>query len=676
MNKNSEQIGIDLKGRINSLKLAERNSLYPLFEAIVNSIQAIQDAASSCGKIDVFIMRENTIHFETNDQSLAPIENLKITDNGIGFDEKNYKSFKKAYSTHKVERGCKGIGRFIWLKAFTDVAIDSIFLDNGLIMNRKFNFNIYNEDGITTSEPSIIEKHTDRRTIIELRGYKEPYKSKCPKKISTIANRIIEHCMIYFLDEKCPKIVIADDENEINLNEKFNKLVSNNLFVEKFQINNIQFELHLIKWFEHDELTYNKISLCANQREVEEFNVNKIFSDVTGKIEDENSNKPYLILGYISSKYFDENINDERTEILFRRDDLFDSELISRTDLYEAIKPIIQKHFEKVVENFKEKKLQILEKYITEKAPHYRMLDKLPEVLESIIVSDNSSEEEIDLKLYKAFQDYEFESRKDISFLINCSTIQDDDPEQVREKYLKVLHNIGTFNKSKLAQYVVHRKYIIELFEKSLELNAKGKYELEKIVHDIVYPTKKDSNEVLYEDQNLWLIDERLSFHTYLTSDKALSSIEGLDSNSALRPDLLIFNNPFPFVEGEDFPFNSIILVEFKRPMRDKYDPEKDNPIEQIYDYVEEIRKRKKLTRRGRNYPINESTLFYTYLICDINDKIDRAAKIAQLTKTFDGLGYYGYNKDFNCMIEIIPFEQVLSNAKKRNKILFNKLGI
>ena len=304
------------------------------------------------------------------------------------------------------------------------------------------------------------------------------------------------------------------------------------------------------------------------------------------------------------------------------------------------------------------------------------MLDKLPEVLESIIVSDNSSEEEIDLKLYKAFQDYEFESRKDISFLINCSTIQDDDPEQVREKYLKVLHNIGTFNKSKLAQYVVHRKYIIELFEKSLELNAKGKYELEKIVHDIVYPTKKDSNEVLYEDQNLWLIDERLSFHTYLTSDKALSSIEGLDSNSALRPDLLIFNNPFPFVEGEDFPFNSIILVEFKRPMRDKYDPEKDNPIEQIYDYVEEIRKRKKLTRRGRNYPINESTLFYTYLICDINDKIDRAAKIAQLTKTFDGLGYYGYNKDFNCMIEIIPFEQVLSNAKKRNKILFNKLGI
>jgi hypothetical protein len=46
------------------------------------------------------------------------------------------------------------------------------------------------------------------------------------------------------------------------------------------------------------------------------------------------------------------------------------------------------------------------------------------------------------------------------------------------------------------------------------------------------------------------------------------------------------------------------------------------------------------------------------------------------LEKTFDGLGWYGYNKPLKCTIEILPFNQVLSNAKKRNKVLFHKLGI
>jgi hypothetical protein len=40
----TDKIGIDLKGRVNRLKLAERNMLLPVFEAVVNSIHAIEDA--------------------------------------------------------------------------------------------------------------------------------------------------------------------------------------------------------------------------------------------------------------------------------------------------------------------------------------------------------------------------------------------------------------------------------------------------------------------------------------------------------------------------------------------------------------------------------------------------------------------------------------------------------
>jgi hypothetical protein len=214
------------------------------------------------------------------------------------------------------------------------------------------------------------------------------------------------------------------------------------------------------------------------------------------------------------------------------------------------------------------------------------------------------------------------------------------------------------------------------LFEKSLALNESGKYELEKTVHDIVFPIRTTSDDIDYNDQNLWLIDERLSFHTFLSSDKPLNTIEGLETDSVDRPDLAIFNNPFSFIEGDELPFNSVVLVEFKRPMRKGYTGEDENPIVQLYDYIREIRKGKQILKNGRPYPINDSTKFYCYLVCDVNEKIEKYAVDARMEKTYDGLGYFGYNPSLNCLIDIISFDQVLANAKKRNKVLFHKLGI
>lgn len=673
--QNLETIGIDLQGRVKSLKLAERNMLLPLFEAIVNSIHAIEDAKNVKGKVEIQIGREAALEFDDTEINLPCINKFTVIDNGIGFDEENYTSFKKAYSTHKAERGGKGIGRFIWLKAFADVRIESIYYQDKTPVKRVFRFNLKSETGIERAILNPLPDKPERQTKVELSGFKEPYKLKCPKKTETIANRIIEHCLIYFLRTDCPSIIITDGTIQLNLNQKFNQLIAGNSFIETFKIKENEFKLTLIKWYEHDELTYHRMSLCANHREVEDFNINKVFQDLYGKIQDEETGKYYLIAGYLESNYLDKNVNDERTEIEFNKDGLFDNELINKQELYKMIAPVINKHFETVVKNFREKKIETLNNFIDKKAPQYRILAKHANVLENIVVTENMTEQDIDLKLYKAYQEIDFDSRKEVNNILN-SIMEEETPDVLREKYLEVLHNLTELNKSKLAQYVVHRKYIIELFEKSLELNSTGKYELEKTVHDIIFPTKKNSDEIDYNDQNLWLIDERLSFHTFLSSDKPLNSVEGLETESIDRPDLLIFNNPFSFIEGDEAPFNSMVLLEFKRPMRANYNPETDNPIEQIYDYVTKIRSGKQIIRSGRPYPISDNTWFYTYLICDLNDKIERWASYAQLNKSHDGLGYYGYNKDLKCMIEILTFDQVLANAKKRNKVLFHKLGI
>lgn len=674
-----DRIGIDLKGRVNRLTLAERNMLLPVFEAIINSIHAIEDTKVPNGQIEIVVERSPQSSMNLNGdekKSLSEIIGFKVVDNGIGFTNDNYESFKREYSTYKAKRGGLGLGRFMWLKAFSDVKIYSHYYQNKQPTHRTFAFNLKTPDGIANPILETLDKDVDfkRKTEVRLIGFKDPYKSKCPKRLTTIADRIVEHCLIYFLQEDCPIIILKDSDDNIILNDYFQELTFGNTFKDDFKIGDYEFNITLLKWFEHEQFTTHKIALCANNREVESFNVNKVFPDVSSKIEDADSGKQYLIVCYIEGNYFDSNINDERTEIRFSKDELYDNGLVSQAELYNALQPIIKSYFEKEIERFKSKKLERIENFIAEKAPQYRVLNKYLDSFEDVIVTDSTSDQDLDLKLYKKLQNIEYDFRKETIEVLNDGKV--DDPHFLKEKYSKLYEELSDINKSKLAQYVVHRRYILELFEKSLELNDNGKYELEDTVHGIIYPTKKNSNQIDYDNQNLWIIDERLSFHRFLSSDKPLNTIEGFENDCADRPDLMIFDNPISYVEGDEAPFNSVVLVEFKRPMRKGYNEIEDNPIVQLYDYVREIRKGKKLTSSGRTYDIGDHTRFYCYLICDRNEKIDQYAENAQLEKSFDGLGWFGYNKPLRCTIDILPFNQVLSNAKKRNRVLFYKLGI
>ena len=83
---------INFKGLVNLHTLPTSEPLLPLYEAIVNSIQSISQSQISNGYVHVKIERENTTSlfdytWETD------IENIVITDNGIGFTDDNFKSF-------------------------------------------------------------------------------------------------------------------------------------------------------------------------------------------------------------------------------------------------------------------------------------------------------------------------------------------------------------------------------------------------------------------------------------------------------------------------------------------------------------------------------------------------------------------------------------------------------
>lgn len=59
------------------------------------------------------------------DDELA-IDTITISDNGIGFTDENLDSFETSDSRFKYQRGGKGVGRFIWIKMFESIKVDSV----------------------------------------------------------------------------------------------------------------------------------------------------------------------------------------------------------------------------------------------------------------------------------------------------------------------------------------------------------------------------------------------------------------------------------------------------------------------------------------------------------------------------------------------------------------------
>lgn len=90
----------------------------------MNSFQAIQDAGGDRRhKVTIAVERDDNLLGTDN----SPIVGFEIRDTGIGFTDENFDSFNTAYSEHKYERGGKGLGRFMWLKAFETVHLKTVF---------------------------------------------------------------------------------------------------------------------------------------------------------------------------------------------------------------------------------------------------------------------------------------------------------------------------------------------------------------------------------------------------------------------------------------------------------------------------------------------------------------------------------------------------------------------
>ena len=81
---------------------------------------------------------------ELKTESTDPIEEIKITDNGIGFNDANMTAFDELDTRNNIKLGGKGVGRLTWLKVFEKATIESVYRTNDRYRRRIFEFALPN----------------------------------------------------------------------------------------------------------------------------------------------------------------------------------------------------------------------------------------------------------------------------------------------------------------------------------------------------------------------------------------------------------------------------------------------------------------------------------------------------------------------------------------------------
>jgi hypothetical protein len=105
-------------------------------------------------------------------------------------------SFCTLDSEYKANKGCKGVGRLLWLKVFERVHVESDFIEDGVLCHRQFDFDA--DQGIHNDRKTQSSASTSSTTI-SLINVKEIYRQYARKNIDTIARDILNHCLWYYI---------------------------------------------------------------------------------------------------------------------------------------------------------------------------------------------------------------------------------------------------------------------------------------------------------------------------------------------------------------------------------------------------------------------------------------------------------------------------------------------
>lgn len=222
--------------------------------------------------------------------------------------------------------------------------------------------------------------------------------------------------------------------------------------------------------------------------------------------------------------------------------------------------------------------------------------------------------------------------------------------EQYQQNLQMQLDKMSEVNKAYLSQYVTHRKVVLELLRFVLQSENFGKYNKEEYLHNLIY-------------SNLWLIDERLAYTDYITTE--------IPFNDALkngRPNIVMPDYPVAVSDKQNTGsvYETITIIKLDSLMRDDYTVT-DNPITHMLNYVSSLRANKMKDKNGYLILTSENTQFHLYTVCNLTPRLRNIAFNMDMIDTPDKKGMYKYHKNRNAHIKILSYDKMLNDAENRN---------
>jgi len=640
------------------------DALQPLFEAVSNAIHSTNtkfgDTVSTNGSVTV------TVSTTRNKKTLW----ASVEDNGIGLDSKNWSAFTTTDTDNKISIGGKGVGRLLWLDCFGKVEIQSVFNDSGTLKRRSFQFVLTPENQI---QNEIVEDADDasttsfhvRFTDVRDNGYRE----KFPGRDSYVFQHITSHFLPTFIGKKCPKIKVIVGEETKDFPASINEIVLRrnpeiDLSTTEYGVLKLTL-MECSKIASADLKGSHFVHFIAHDRTVHSQCIDgklglKYFGD----------NGDRVFHAILTGEYLDKNVNQERTAFLFE-------DSVIEKIIKEVCTTHIEEFLAEPISKLKGEQREIIE-LITATYPSVSFGST--EELQTRVPTGELNNDAIYGHLARErFRRDEKQAEKIRSVL---SRLKEPgiDANSFSEAITEASKAIEDTEQRSLSEYVVRRKVVLDFIELLLEKvrddDRDSSYQREDILHSFICPVRintiSDGRRIeAAASHDLWIVDERLTFAQYFSSDVEFTKI-ATEIDSAERPDILIFD----YVHGlrqTDAP-SKILLIEFKRPGRTNY-AEDENPQLQIQRYIRRLTSGSMADVKGRPITLDETTIFYCFIIADMCPKIDDWTFDWQ--RTADGRGRIRRpDSGFRGSIELIGWDKLLEDAKARNRAFFDKAGI
>jgi hypothetical protein len=640
-------------------------ALQPVFEAVSNSLHAVEDAFGEQyqgrGQITVTI---------TNAQSPADIEVI-VSDNGVGLEPRRFQAFCTTDTDYKIARGGKGVGRLLWLDAFQSINVVSIYRNGDRAFRRAFTFRLEANDQLTHESDEVIDDVADTGTVITFKGLRDnAYQLKFPSQPATIVKHFGSHFFADFILGRSPRVTMDVEGAATNFPEEIQNLRIEDRGVTTIETENFG-KLELASFVCHKAASVNfdglqQMHLVANGRTVTTRKIDGLIG--IGRF---GPNDDSVYHGCVTGEFLDERVNQERTQFNF--DESIVEEIVRSCAEFSRNHAIKDE-----VAEFDRQRLGTMREFVDE-YPSFafegaeELLSRTPK---NAIKAEEFARALIPIRIRR-----DQERNKTIKEIVATLHGAGDIPEDFAAAIRKATDEIKAEEQRQLTEYVLRRKTVLDVMEVLIRRlrergNGSQDFQLESSLHQFICPMKlrgDDPAKVEQSDHDLWIIDERLTFTKYFASDLPFTQIV-TGEDSLRRPDLFIFDHLHGLgADGED-PLKRVILVEFKQPGRRDYG-ERYSPLNQISEYITRLKNGEIEDFQQGRVRIAEDCVFYCYVVADIVGRLDVHTSAWRTTANGRGRIHELQGK-FRGIIEIIEWVDLIADARLRNHAFLHAAGL